>query len=413
MARKLLDLAKDKIETLFGKIEDNFAELYQDKTQKDQEIQSLATQITTSSDAAKSMHGLADPSVTTAANYVGQHYTNILTGDQFTCISISENDPKIYTWLPSNSAVLQTIMDALSGKVDWSKFSNPNLLDNWYFVDPINQKGWNYNAPLAATGYIIDRWFVRKQGISLDKGTGITIRNTLTGHEYQAIDQRFESKFLPNGQLITISVLYIRDGITKLQTVSGAWGTNLNTEKDDGFNIGISANYPSSDINSFRIVLYPGPEVILIAAKLELGDKQTLAHKDSSGNWVLNDPIPDYNLELMKCQKYFYAPALDEVVYAQVGGTGVAGSSEALSIPVNLPVRMRVVPVISYTGDWCIFLNENSDNIIPVTSMTRNQWVSTRDMAIIRVIAPVSLGNSYTLHRNNNKVATISFDANL
>lgn len=334
MARKLLDLAKDKIETLFGKIEDNFAELYQDKTQKDQEIQSLATGVNN----AKSIYGLTDPLVTTAASYIGQQYTNTITGDQFTCVNISGDDQKTYTWLSSNSTVLQTIRDALNGKVDWSEFSNPNLLDVWYFPDPINQRGWDYNAALAATGYIIDRWFVRKQGISLDKGTGITIRNTLTGNEYQAMDQRFESEFLPDGQPITISVLYIRNGITKLQTASGTWGTNLNTEKDDGFNIGISANYPSSGIVSFRIVLYPGLEVTVIAVKMELGNKQTLARKDAAGNWVLNDPPPNKTLELLKCQQY--------QVFGKMEGLNISTSGASNFCLIPTPVKMRVLPAI-------------------------------------------------------------------
>ena len=43
----------------------------------------------------------------------------------------------------------------------------------------------------------------------------------------------------------------------------------------------------------------------LLAAKLELGPVQTLAHQDASGNWVLNDPPPNKALELLKCQRYF------------------------------------------------------------------------------------------------------------
>lgn len=44
-----------------------------------------------------------------------------------------------------------------------------------------------------------------------------------------------------------------------------------------------------------------GASVTMKAAKLELGSEQTLAHKDSTGNWVLNDPPPNKELELLKC----------------------------------------------------------------------------------------------------------------
>ena len=43
----------------------------------------------------------------------------------------------------------------------------------------------------------------------------------------------------------------------------------------------------------------------ILAAKLELGTHQTLAHQDAAGNWVLNDPPPDKALELLKCQRYY------------------------------------------------------------------------------------------------------------
>ena len=33
--------------------------------------------------------------------------------------------------------------------------SNPNLLDNWYFGNPVNQKG---QTSYTGAGYTIDRW---------------------------------------------------------------------------------------------------------------------------------------------------------------------------------------------------------------------------------------------------------------
>jgi hypothetical protein len=40
-----------------------------------------------------------------------------------------------------------------------------------------------------------------------------------------------------------------------------------------------------------------------IAAKLEIGSTQTLAHLDGS-TWVLNE-LPNFSMELAKCQRYF------------------------------------------------------------------------------------------------------------
>ena len=44
---------------------------------------------------------------------------------------------------------------------------------------------------------------------------------------------------------------------------------------------------------------------MILAAKLELGRNQTLAHQDEDGTWMLNDPPPDKALELAKCQRYY------------------------------------------------------------------------------------------------------------
>jgi hypothetical protein len=39
----------------------------------------------------------------------------------------------------------------------------------------------------------------------------------------------------------------------------------------------------------------------LVAAKVEIGDTQTLAHQDANGNWILNE-IPNYNEQSFLCQ---------------------------------------------------------------------------------------------------------------
>ena len=82
----------------------------------------------------------------------------------------------------------------------------------------------------------------------------------------------------------------------------------------------------------------------VIAAKLELGSQQTLAHQDAAGNWVLNDPPPDKTLELLKCQRYFKS----------IGGVdthmmGQVNYSKANEVVVNVPgVPMRATPTLSY-----------------------------------------------------------------
>ena len=60
-------------------------------------------------------------------------------------------------------------------------WSNPNLLINWYFADPVNQRG---QKTYTNDGYTIDKWYVAQR----DYGTsvivddiGVTFRVTSKG----------------------------------------------------------------------------------------------------------------------------------------------------------------------------------------------------------------------------------------
>lgn len=78
-------------------------------------------------------------------------------------------------------------------------------------------------------------------------------------------------------------------------------------------------------------------------AKLELGSKQTLAHQDSSGNWVLNEPPPDPLAEMQKCQYYY------ERGNAHVSGLGIAAEkySDYTSRYEIMPKRIAPTVTIS------------------------------------------------------------------
>lgn len=67
--------------------------------------------------------------------------------------------------------------------------------------------------------------------------------------------------------------------------------------------------------------------IVCAAIKLELGSKQTLAHKDADDNWVLNDPV-DYEAEYAKCAQYDlktgrwigYAQPVNDAIEAAITG---------------------------------------------------------------------------------------------
>ena len=154
---------------------------------------------------------------------------------------------------------------------------NRNLLDNWYFVGGGSQKGYGY-FPINQNGktnyttqqeipLTIDRWFA-DWNISLDvTDAGLVISG---GGIFQYLENDVIN-CIQNKQ-ITLSAFF-QDG--SLVTVTG--NSSESFEKD-----GIS--YLLQYGNGYNAVRIIGNA---IAAKLEVGTKQTLAYQDSSGAWQL------------------------------------------------------------------------------------------------------------------------------
>ena len=78
---------------------------------------------------------------------------------------------------------------------------------------------------------------------------------------------------------------------------------------------------------------------------MELGSEQTLAYQDENGNWILNDPPPNKQQELAKCQRYFVNLSVynRNIQYAFYG-TGSAITTKRAYFAVPVPVPMRSVP---------------------------------------------------------------------
>ena len=196
-------------------------------------------------------------------------------------------------------------------------WSNPNLLDNWYFADPVNQRG---QEEYTATGYTIDRWRIA-QGMKAAvriTDSGLEIKRTSdTRAIFQQVltidDREFVQSFA--GREVTLSALFGQELRSVTMTIptsndenwypAGTSGSKVNSMY---VRLSINSNTTTGyfDLN-FDIYVSTGGAGggLITAVKLELGSQQTLAHQDAAGNWVLNDPPPDKALELLKCQRYY------------------------------------------------------------------------------------------------------------
>ena len=153
---------------------------------------------------------------------------------------------------------------SISGSVIATKAfpCNPNLLDNWYFGNPVNQRG--ASGTISTEGYFFDRWKLVSGSVTINSG-GIVLNGTIAQVlEYAA------------GQTVTATVL-TPDGVTDVTPVY-----------DD-------------ETKTFTVTTQGKT---IKAVKLELGTQQTLAHQEN-GVWVLNE-IPDYGEQLRRCQRYCF-----------------------------------------------------------------------------------------------------------
>lgn len=209
----------------------------------------------------------------------------------------------------------------------------------------MNQRG---QTEYTASGvYTLDRW--------MSSTTTKTIK-ILDDHlsivdtaDYGAFLQRFEYKGLL-GRTVTLSVLAKRTAqgaqnpyITVMIGNNKFEGYGEIVQSDDyqlsSCTVTLSATAPSEGYFFVDIVGMAGSSVDIKAAKLELGDTQTLAHKEGD-KWVLNE-IPDFREQLRRCQRYYF------VTNANHFFSGWCTTTEKLWTHIPTPVPMRAIPAIS------------------------------------------------------------------
>ena len=246
-------------------------------------------------------------------------------------------------------------VDANGKPTSWKKAplceikTNPNLLDNWYFVGgwsgsypsnnygifPVNQRK---QTSYSNAGYCIDRWKLTSGSLSVASG-GITLNGTITqilpasiGHSVTA------SALLSDGSMITPTY----NDSTKTFTLTATGQT-------------------------------------IVAAKLEIGETQTLAHYDNeSEKWVINE-IPNYAEELSKCEAYYFLVSNYEAQFVGVG------SGTDLKFLIPLPVTMAGTPTVTLPSTLTVAYSNGSETIGAGRTITFTQRTSRLFQGAIRI----------------------------
>lgn len=286
-----------------------------------------------------------------------------------------------------------------------STLVRPNLLDNWYFGNPVDQRGGMLQlagtmlysdaectqalfqstkttsiikvSDIAAhpsddstvyvkladcvrgyTGtwtYAIDRWFLGGEPSNLMEITdgGIHVSYTTPGWN---VIQKLKN-VLCKGKTYTFSVVYKSTLPLRLVVT---WGDNKyfynegSPATSEWALATITGTVPNDAEITYEQVVFQqlgsvAGTMDIKAAKLEIGSTQTLAHQEN-GVWVLNE-VPDYGEQLRRCQRYHY-----QVHYNQYETIGFAyDGPEYAFIILPLPTEMRgATPTLKIIGDISI-----------------------------------------------------------
>jgi hypothetical protein len=241
---------------------------------------------------------------------------------------------------------------SISGSVIATKVQpcNRNLLDNWYFGAPVNQR--DVSGTISSAGYFLDRWKLVSGSVTIS-ADGITLNGTM--------QQVLETA--PVG------------------TVTASAMTQA----------GVGEVVPTYDSAS-KTVTVTADGKKLVAVKLEIGPQQTLAHQED-GVWVLNE-IPDYGEELTKCMRYLQVLAAPYDTSGNGVAIGYANNTVDLWVPIPLAVPMRIspTPAIPTGGAALLKVGKTSGSPKDVTRVTGGWAMQTGGACSMRSLIFTSSG---------------------
>ena len=223
--------------------------------------------------------------------------------------------------------------------------TNPNLLDNPFFGNPVNQRGL---TTYSGTGQLktIDRWVLYNgsgtNSLTIKSGY-ISVRSDANGFAQLAEDAVGAAL---NGKTLTASILF-NDGTVMSKT--GVYNNSALVALGDGIYFGLVGGKQCL----FDYTTGNGVTKDIKAVKLELGSVSTLA----------NDVPPDYGTELLKCMRYFVR--IDAPYLYNGFGVGRATSNAECRIFIPLPNVLRASPTVSSSAIGNLRLVGNGSSITP------------------------------------------------
>lgn len=264
---------------------------------------------------------------------------------------------------------------------------NPNLLDNWYFGNPVNQRG---QASYTGAVYGLDRWKATNDNTTVLISDGFIALSGNGAVPY--IRQTLDNPSQLLGKAVTLSAL-LQDGTLKSATSilpsSFPSANTLYCNIADVADLLVTSSYISVQIKAKS-----GGSNNIVAVKLELGSQQTLAHQDADGNWVLNE-ISDYGEQLARCQRYFRREK-NNTTTRLVFGIGLPVSTSNLMLVKQLGRPMRAYPAVSVSAasDF-LYCSSALSSGVAATAVARGGVFVPNDIVAINLSGTFTVGTPY------------------
>lgn len=286
--------------------------------------------------------------------------------------------------IPDGSIMDVKLSDA-AGQIK-QRVTSKNLLHNWDFRNPVNQRG---QSSYSGITYTIDRW---KQRASSDVTTvnvgSVTFGKSTNVGPFIIQDVENLSAFV--GQQVTFSIKILAiEGTVRLRFLKTGYDNEAESGNIDSTGIfSFTHTITSETIGVAIVATTAGAKVTLESAKLELGPVSTLA----------NDPPADFGEELRKCQRYLFS-AID-MPASGVGaalGMGVALSATEIRILLPIPAHMRPIAatVILSSPSHFQCVGTSTLNI----SALAHGATSSNFVMLIATVTGATPGQSYYLRR--------------
>lgn len=332
----------------------------------------------------------------------------------------------------------------------------PNLLDNWYFGNPVDQRkgyivpagvqyakvdGFVPQGPIPETvrvdyidsdgsarfnyggaacfvpkggGYVrgytgqfvyaIDRWILDGEQSNVMEITDGGIHVSYTKPAWNVI-QKFKN-VLRKGNTYTFSAVY-KSTLPVRLVVTWGDGKYFYNESSPATSewalVTITGTVPNNaEIAYEQVAFQPLGSVAgtldIKAVKLELGPTQTLAHQEN-GQWVLNE-VPDYGEQLRRCQRYAFSPLYEAYATAVICNLFVSSVANGVAFgEVTLPVSMRHKPVFSGNASNLWIVAENGGGASRPTAVA--VMGLSADKVMIQVNGSYAANTQYILYVEN------------